>query len=86
MSEVPLYAVPSIRVCGATRSRRGAIRAKMEQLERFQGLLPEIQSQNLALTVLHVPDSLDGGSFTAYCLLLILSTSSWVRQSEPLTM
>ena len=37
-------------------------RAKREQLERFyEGLVPESQGQNLALTVLYVPCSLDSG-------------------------
>ena len=36
-------------------------RAKREHLQTVQGLLSESQSQNLALTVLHVPHSLDGG-------------------------
>ena len=31
------------------------------QLERFYGLLPENQGQNLAVTVLYVPYSLDSG-------------------------
>jgi len=33
-----------------------------EQLEIFQGRLPESRGQNLALTVLYVPYSLDSGS------------------------
>ena len=33
-------------------------RAKRKPLERFSGLLPESEGQNLALTVLCVPDSL----------------------------
>ena len=36
-------------------------RAKREQLERFQGHLPENQGQNLALTVLGVPGPIDSG-------------------------
>jgi len=40
----------------------GRCRAKREQLERFQGLLPEGQGQKLALTVLFVPSSLDSGA------------------------
>ena len=36
-------------------------RARREQLGRFQRLLPASHDQNLALAVLHVPDSLDGG-------------------------
>jgi len=36
-------------------------RAKREQLEIFEGLLPERRGPNLALTVLYVPDSLDSG-------------------------
>jgi len=35
--------------------------AKREQLKRLQGLLPESQGQNLALTVLYVPSSLHNG-------------------------
>jgi hypothetical protein len=35
--------------------------AKKEQLERFQGLFTASQAQKLALTVLHVPCSLDSG-------------------------
>ena len=33
----------------------------MEQLQHFEGLLPEGQGRNLALAVLHVPHSLDSG-------------------------
>jgi len=36
-------------------------RAKRGQLEKFDGLLPESQGQNLALTVLYVPNLLDSG-------------------------
>ena len=36
-------------------------RAKREQLEMFQGLMPESKGQNLALTVLFVLYSLDSG-------------------------
>jgi len=36
--------------------------AKRGQLKRFQGLLPESQGQNRALTVLYVPNSLDSGT------------------------
>ena len=32
-------------------------RAKREHLDMFQGLLPESHGQNLALTVLYVPES-----------------------------
>jgi len=45
--------------CGAVLGYR--FRAKREQLTRVEGLLPESQGQNLALTVLHVPCSLDIG-------------------------
>jgi len=37
------------------------IPSEREELERFQGLLPESQGHNLALTVLCVPYSLDSG-------------------------
>jgi len=33
----------------------------MEQLNRVSRLLPESQGQNLAVTVLYVPNSLDSG-------------------------
>ena len=36
-------------------------RARREQLERFSELLPEIQGQNLDLTVIYVLNSLDSG-------------------------
>jgi len=42
-------------------------RAKREQLETFYGLLPESQGQNLALTVLCVPCSLDRGLDCLIC-------------------
>ena len=38
------------------------VRAKRAQLHRFQGLLPESQGHNLALTVLYVPYSLISGT------------------------
>jgi len=41
-----------------------AIRARREQLEKFQGLLPESQGHNLALTALCVPSSLDSKKAT----------------------
>jgi len=48
---------------GLSLAGRGGIgcRAKREQNERFQVLLPESQYQNLAVTVLHVSNSLDSG-------------------------
>ena len=48
MSEVPLH----------------RFRAKREHLGRVQGLLPESQGHNLALTVLYVPYSLGGDKDT----------------------
>jgi len=36
-------------------------RARREQLERFEGLLPQSQGQHLAVTVLHVPFSTHSG-------------------------
>ena len=41
--------------------QRDRSRARREQLKRFLGLLPESQGQNLAVTVLYVPHSLDSG-------------------------
>ena len=38
-----------------------SFRAKREQLKSFSGLAPESQGQNLALTVLYLPYSLDSG-------------------------
>jgi len=37
------------------------VRAKREHLGRLKGLSPESQGQNMALTVLFVPNSLDSG-------------------------
>ena len=37
-------------------------RAKRQHLKMFQCLFPQSQGQNLALTVLYVPHSLDSGS------------------------
>ena len=42
-------------------SAHGRFRAKRTQLQRVEGFLPASQSQNLALTVLHVPYSRDSG-------------------------
>ena len=44
-------------------------RAKRERLERFHGLLPESQGQNLASTVSYMPLSLDRGwsIYYLYC-------------------
>ena len=41
--------------------RESRFQAKKEQPQRFEPLSPEIQSQNLAETVLHAPHSLDSG-------------------------
>ena len=41
--------------------------AKRKRLEKFQGLLPERQGQNLAMTVLYVPHSLDNGRRKSLC-------------------
>jgi len=46
--------------------------AKREQLKKLYGLLPESQGQNLALTVLYVPHSLDSGH------------SRWINSSKDL--
>ena len=46
---------------GAKGAGRVHFRARREQPDIFQGLLPERQGRNLALTVLHVPHSLDRG-------------------------
>ena len=44
-----------------TRYRVGRSRTKRDQLKRVEGLFPERQGQNLAVTVLDVPYSLDSG-------------------------
>ena len=49
------------------RLSKNRFRAKREQIEKCEERLPESESQNLALTVLYAPDSLDGGSLTAHC-------------------
>jgi hypothetical protein len=49
---------------GTSQSKSGTpvnLSKSGEQLECFRGILPESQDQNLALTVLHVPYSLDSG-------------------------
>ena len=38
-----------------------SVEGTAEHLERFQGLLPDSQGQDLALTILHVPHSLASG-------------------------
>jgi len=48
----------SQRLCVLSSPR---LRAKREQLERYQGLSPESQGQTLALTVLDAPYSIDSG-------------------------
>ena len=40
-------------------------RAKREQRERYEGLLPASQGQILALTVSSVPSSLDSGPWSS---------------------
>ena len=57
MSEVPLWCEGVIRC-----------RGKREQPQRFGALLPGRQSHNVALTVLHVPHSLDSSCFSTCCL------------------
>jgi hypothetical protein len=52
--------------CGMQGDR---CRAKREQPETFEGLLPENRGQNLALTVLHVPYSRDSDSEDASSVL-----------------
>jgi hypothetical protein len=47
---------------GHAPCRISRFRAKRTQLKPFEGLSPEIQGHNLAVTVLHVPFSLDSGS------------------------
>ena len=55
----------------------GSFRAKREHLERFHGLSPERHGQNLALTALYVPYSLDSGRgdfvLTLYCKVIVLT-------------
>ena len=67
-SEVPLYTQRQLGKVFHTVSKSVEIllvtirlRAKMEQLKRFEGCLPGSQGHNLALTVLHVPCSLASG-------------------------
>ena len=49
------------RSAGSLAVSGTAKRTKWELLQRIQRLLPESQGQNLALTVLNVPHSLDSG-------------------------
>jgi len=48
-------------VVARERELRYRCRAKREQPEQFEGVLLESQGQNLALTVLYVPSSLNSG-------------------------
>ena len=54
-----VHVAPGHQVLGGRRYNR--IRAKRRQLETFKGPLPESQGQNVALTVEHVPYSLNSG-------------------------
>ena len=45
------------------RGTRNRFRAKREHRKRVHGFLPESQGQNLVLTVLYVPYSLDSDTF-----------------------
>jgi hypothetical protein len=56
----------------AWKVRSPFFRAKREQLEIFQGISPESQGQNQALTVSHVPYSLSSGPQTRKHKLEIL--------------
>jgi hypothetical protein len=47
---------------GSRANTASSFRAKRGEIERCCGLLPESQRQNLALTVLYVPCSLDSGA------------------------
>ena len=49
-------------ISGEETSAPDHFQAKRERLEWLKGLLPKSQGQNLALTVLNVPYSLDSGT------------------------
>ena len=55
MSEVPLYLNIDGRICSSRGVHKRGMRAKREQLKTLQGLSPERQGRNLAMTVLYVP-------------------------------
>ena len=58
------------------------VQAKRKHIQRFQGILPESQDQNLAVTVLYAPSSLDSG--LRRCSSLRLSGQN--DTSKPLTL
>ena len=60
-----VYAVEASEIAGM--AQKLVSRAKREQLEMFEGLLLESHGQNLAVTVLCVPHSLDDGC-VVYCV------------------
>ena len=63
---VSIVALWRIKTQNASRSLLDAqakrIRTKREQFNTFQGLVPESEGQNLALTVFYVADLLDSGT------------------------
>ena len=65
MTEAPLYTTETEEssLDKTASERRG------NNMKSSQGLLPENQGQNLALTVLHVPYSLDSEMTIAWLLL-----------------
>ena len=52
---------PAGRAPGCGQARARPFRAESQHLQRFHGLLPESPGQNLALTVVYAPYSLDSG-------------------------
>jgi hypothetical protein len=62
MAEVPHQALLTSLPTSILPPSQHRLLAKWGHLERFRGLSPVSQGQNLALTVLYVPKSLDRGS------------------------
>jgi len=70
-----------INLEGARTRSAKCRRARGEQLKRFRGLSPG--SQNLVLTVLHVPSSLESGSSnsTTQLFTVYLGSPNWRAQA-----
>jgi len=66
-----------IRRRGGGREYACRFEAKRRQLKKFQGLLSGSQVQNLALTVLHVPSSVDSGNNAIQLRQELISGVKW---------
>ena len=83
-SSEPLHnSAKCVSIPPITQSAHTRFRAKREQLERFYGLQPESQGQNLAVPVLYVPRSLDSGYYSTFPLLLDCRSGHFTENESP---